>query len=237
MHHERIEVAGVGERPAHHLGVGDRDRSVAEGDGARRLQQPDLGEFGAAPATRQRRHRQQPHAANVAGAAKQEVDHGGDRRWRARIRTSPRSSSRRRRRPPPRPRRWSRGARSRARPRRRAYRSVRARPQGRGSRSAPHRPAILRAPTAGPTAAIRPSRISTPPDSSRPASGSTRRARIRARGGRGLMRHLPAGAATGPAAPPSAPPRPSPPARGSATAPRRPPACRSRRPGSSARGA
>ena len=89
MDDERVEVARIGERAAHHLRIGDALRAVGEGDRARRLEQADLGHLLAAQALGQRRHRLHVHDRGVARAAQDEVDDGGvvDRRARCRAGT------------------------------------------------------------------------------------------------------------------------------------------------------
>ena len=74
MHDQRVEIAGIGQRPAHHLRVGDAPVAIGEGHGAGGLQQPDLGHFLAAHAFCQRRHRVDVDDRGVAGAAQHEVD-------------------------------------------------------------------------------------------------------------------------------------------------------------------
>ncbi len=73
VHDQRVEVAGVGQRPAHHLGIGDAPVAVGERHGAGGLQQADLGHFRAAHALGQRRHRMDVDDRGVAGAAQDEV--------------------------------------------------------------------------------------------------------------------------------------------------------------------
>ena len=43
VHDERVEIARIGQRAAHHLRIGDALRAVGESDGAGRLEQADLG--------------------------------------------------------------------------------------------------------------------------------------------------------------------------------------------------
>ena len=76
MHDQRVEVAGVDQRAAHHLGVGDALHPVGEGDGAGGLEQADLGHLLALEALGQRRHGVHMHDAGVAGAALDEIDDG-----------------------------------------------------------------------------------------------------------------------------------------------------------------
>ena len=45
LHDQRIEAGGVGQRPAHHPGVGERPLAVGEGDRTGRLEQADLGQL------------------------------------------------------------------------------------------------------------------------------------------------------------------------------------------------
>ena len=73
---QRVEVAGIDQRAAHHLGVGDAPHAVGEGDRAGGLEQADLGHLLALEALGQRRHRMHMHDAGVAGAALDEVDDG-----------------------------------------------------------------------------------------------------------------------------------------------------------------
>ena len=74
MHDQRVEIAGVGQRPAHHLRIGDAPVAVGERHGARGLQQADLGHLLAAHALGQRRHRVDVDDRGVAGAAQDEID-------------------------------------------------------------------------------------------------------------------------------------------------------------------
>ena len=76
VHDQRVEIAGVGQRAAHHLRVGDAAVAVGEGDGAGGLQQADLGHLLAAHAFGQRRHRVDVDDRGVAGAAQDEIHRG-----------------------------------------------------------------------------------------------------------------------------------------------------------------
>ena len=82
MHDQRVEVAGVGQRPPHHLRIGDALVAIGERHGARGLQQADLGHLLAAHAFCQRRHRVDVDDRGVAGTAQDKihrrriVDHG-----------------------------------------------------------------------------------------------------------------------------------------------------------------
>ena len=76
VHDQRVEIAGVGQRAAHHLRIGDAAVAIGEGDGAGGLQQADLGHLLAAHALGQRRHRVDVDDRGVAGAAQHEVDGG-----------------------------------------------------------------------------------------------------------------------------------------------------------------
>ena len=73
---QRIEIARIGERAAHHPRIGDALCAVGEGDRAGGLEQADLGHLLALQALGQRRHRMHAHDRGVAGAALHEVDHG-----------------------------------------------------------------------------------------------------------------------------------------------------------------
>ena len=74
VHDERVEIAGIGEGVAHHLGVAQRAAALREGDGAGLLQQAELGKLLAREAARHRRHRMDAHDRRVAGAAEHEID-------------------------------------------------------------------------------------------------------------------------------------------------------------------
>ena len=76
VHDQRVEIAGIGQRAAQHLRIGDALCAVGEGDGAGGLQQADLGHFFAGEALGQRRHRMHMHDRGVAGAAQHKVDGG-----------------------------------------------------------------------------------------------------------------------------------------------------------------
>ena len=82
MHDQRVEIARIGQRAAHHLGIGDGVRPVGEGDRAGGLEQADLGHLLALEALGEGRHRMHAHDRGVAGAAQHEVDDRGivDRR-------------------------------------------------------------------------------------------------------------------------------------------------------------
>ena len=45
MHDQRVEIAGIGKRAAHHLRIGDAVIAVGEGDGPGGLEQANLGHF------------------------------------------------------------------------------------------------------------------------------------------------------------------------------------------------
>ena len=77
MHDQRVEIAGVGQRPPHHLRVGDAAVAIGEGDGAGGLQQADLGHLGAFHALGQRRHRVDVDNGGVARAAQDEIHRRG----------------------------------------------------------------------------------------------------------------------------------------------------------------
>ena len=81
VHDERAEVAGIGQRAAHHLRVGDRARAVGEGDGAG-LASAGRSRSSPGPARPLVRAAAGMHAhdGGVAGAAHEEVDHAPDRR-------------------------------------------------------------------------------------------------------------------------------------------------------------
>ena len=72
--HERVEVARIGQGPAHHLGIGHASRPIGEGDGAGGAQQADLGHLLPAQTLGERRHRMDVHDGGVAGATQHEVD-------------------------------------------------------------------------------------------------------------------------------------------------------------------
>ena len=76
VHDQRVEIAGVGERTPHHLGVGDAARAVGEADRAGGLEQADLGHLLAHEALGEGRHHLHVDDAGVAGAAHDEVDDG-----------------------------------------------------------------------------------------------------------------------------------------------------------------
>ena len=77
MHDERVEIARIGQRAAHDLRVGHALGAVGEGNGARRLEQADLGHFLPAQALGQRRHRLHVHDRGVARPPQHEIDDGG----------------------------------------------------------------------------------------------------------------------------------------------------------------
>ena len=77
MHDQGVEIAGVGQRAAHHLSIGHTFVAVGEGDGAGGLEQADLGHLLALHALGQRRHRMHMDDRGVARAAQHEVDDGG----------------------------------------------------------------------------------------------------------------------------------------------------------------
>ena len=66
---ERAEIAGIGQRAAHHGGVGDRVAAVGEGDGAGLAQQAELGHLlaGEALGERRRRDRRAPRPCRGRG--------------------------------------------------------------------------------------------------------------------------------------------------------------------------
>ena len=74
VHDQRVEIAGIGQRPTHHLGVGDAAVAIGKGDRAGCLEQPDLGHLLAAHALGQRGHRMDVDDRGVAGAAQHEID-------------------------------------------------------------------------------------------------------------------------------------------------------------------
>ncbi len=74
---ERVEIAGVGQRPSHHLGVGHAFCAIGEGDRAGRLEKADLRHLLAAQAFGERGHRLHVHDRGVARAAQHEIDDGG----------------------------------------------------------------------------------------------------------------------------------------------------------------
>ena len=76
MHDERAEVAGVGERAAHHQRIGDGARAVEEGRRASLAKQPELRDLAPLAPLGQRGHRRYAHAAGVAGAAQDEIHDG-----------------------------------------------------------------------------------------------------------------------------------------------------------------
>ena len=82
VHDQCVEIAGVGQRPPHHLRIGDAPVAIGERHRARGLQQADLGHLLAAHALGQGRHRVDVDDRGVAGAAQHEihrrriVDHG-----------------------------------------------------------------------------------------------------------------------------------------------------------------
>ena len=82
MDDQRVEIAGIGQRTAHHLGVGHAPVAIGEGHGAGGFQEPDLGHFLAAHAFCQCRHRVDVDDRGVARTAQHEVhrrrivDHG-----------------------------------------------------------------------------------------------------------------------------------------------------------------
>ena len=79
MNDHRIEIAGISQRAAHDLCVGDALRTVGEGDRARRLQQADLGHLFAFEALGDRSHRMHVHdgvcRARGAGRSRRSRDH------------------------------------------------------------------------------------------------------------------------------------------------------------------
>ncbi len=106
MDDESIEIAGVLHDAAHDTRVADRSRAIAERHRARQLQQADLGNLRAVEAGRQGRQGKQAHAAGIARAAQQKIDHrrlvnrrigigaGNDRRDAARRRRQGRGRDR-----------------------------------------------------------------------------------------------------------------------------------------------
>ena len=77
MDDQRVEVAGIGEGAAHHLGVHHAARAIGEGDRACRLQQADLGHFLAGKTLGQRRHRMNVDDCGIPRAAQHEIDGRG----------------------------------------------------------------------------------------------------------------------------------------------------------------
>ncbi len=74
MHDQRVEIARVGQRAAHHLRVDHALVAVAEGDRAGGLEEAELGHLLAVHALGERRHRLDVDDRGVAGAAHHEVD-------------------------------------------------------------------------------------------------------------------------------------------------------------------
>ena len=74
MDDESIEIARILHHPAQDPGIANGPRAIAESDGARLLQQADLGDFRALEARRQGRRRKHPHAAGIARAAQEKID-------------------------------------------------------------------------------------------------------------------------------------------------------------------
>ena len=73
MHDECIEIPRIGQRPPHHLRIGDAPVAVGESDRARGLQQADLRHLQAEHAFCQRRHRVNFDDRGVAGAAQDKI--------------------------------------------------------------------------------------------------------------------------------------------------------------------
>ncbi len=71
---ERVEVACIGQRAAHHLRVDDASCPVGEGNGAGGLEQADLRHLVAVAALGQRRHGMDVDDGGIARAAEHEVD-------------------------------------------------------------------------------------------------------------------------------------------------------------------
>ncbi len=73
VHDQRVEIARIGQRPAHHLRIGDASVAVGEGHRACRFQQADLGHLRPQHALCQCRHRVDVDDRGVAGAAQDKI--------------------------------------------------------------------------------------------------------------------------------------------------------------------
>ena len=74
--HQRIEILGIGKRPAHDTRAGDTCRAVGESDRAGILQKADFRHLLALETTRRRGHRVDIDNGRIAGAPFDEVDQG-----------------------------------------------------------------------------------------------------------------------------------------------------------------
>ena len=74
MHDERVEIARVGQRAAHHLRAGDRAPAIGKGDRAGLAEQADFRDLAALQALGQRGAGKDANLGGVAGAAQNEVD-------------------------------------------------------------------------------------------------------------------------------------------------------------------
>ena len=74
VHDQRAEVAGIGQRPPHHRGVGHGAPPVAEADRASLAEKSELGDLAPLQALGDRRHRMDADSGLVAGEAADEID-------------------------------------------------------------------------------------------------------------------------------------------------------------------
>ena len=74
VHDQRVEILGIGEHVAHHLGIGDARLAVGEGDRAGIVQQADLGHLLAHQPLGHRRHGVDVDQGGVARAPQDEID-------------------------------------------------------------------------------------------------------------------------------------------------------------------
>ena len=79
---QRVEIARIGHRPAHGLGVVDGAQAVAERHRAGFAKKSDLGDLRASQSFGQRGRGKNPDLGVVAGAAQDEVDHCRIVHWR-----------------------------------------------------------------------------------------------------------------------------------------------------------
>ena len=71
---KRIEIAGIGQRIAHDLGVAQRAAALREGNGAGVFQKAEFGKRLAGQILGQRSHRVDADMGGIAGPAQDEVD-------------------------------------------------------------------------------------------------------------------------------------------------------------------
>ena len=86
MNDQRVEIARVSQRAAHHLRVGDALCAIGEGDRAGRLEQADLGHLLALEAFGDRCHRMHMHDARCRARGEGRNRRSRDCRLRARCR-------------------------------------------------------------------------------------------------------------------------------------------------------